>query len=34
LPVGVQLVARRHADERLLEVGLWVESRLGEGELS
>jgi len=32
LPVGVQLVARRHADERLLEVALWVESRLGEGE--
>jgi Asp-tRNA(Asn)/Glu-tRNA(Gln) amidotransferase A subunit family amidase len=32
LPVGVQLVARRHADERLLEVGVWVEHRLGEGE--
>jgi Asp-tRNA(Asn)/Glu-tRNA(Gln) amidotransferase A subunit family amidase len=32
LPVGIQLVARRHADERLLEVALWVESRLGEGE--
>jgi Asp-tRNA(Asn)/Glu-tRNA(Gln) amidotransferase A subunit family amidase len=32
LPVGVQLVARRHADERLLEVGLWAEQRLGEGE--
>src|SRR5262245_32498082 len=31
LPVGVQLVARRHADERLLEVGLWVESRLAAG---
>jgi len=31
LPVGVQLVARRHADERLLEVGLWVESRLAVG---
>jgi Asp-tRNA(Asn)/Glu-tRNA(Gln) amidotransferase A subunit family amidase len=32
LPVGVQLVARRHADERLLETGLWVEHRLGQGE--
>jgi Asp-tRNA(Asn)/Glu-tRNA(Gln) amidotransferase A subunit family amidase len=32
LPVGVQLIARRHTDERLLAVGLWVESRLGEGE--
>ncbi len=32
LPVGIQLVARRHADERLLEVGLWVEDRLGRGE--
>ena len=32
MPVGVQLVARRHADERLLEVALWVEQRLGEGE--
>jgi Asp-tRNA(Asn)/Glu-tRNA(Gln) amidotransferase A subunit family amidase len=32
LPVGVQLVARRHADERLLEVGLWVEHCLGQGE--
>jgi Asp-tRNA(Asn)/Glu-tRNA(Gln) amidotransferase A subunit family amidase len=31
LPVGIQLVARRHADERLLAVGLWVEARLGEG---
>jgi Asp-tRNA(Asn)/Glu-tRNA(Gln) amidotransferase A subunit family amidase len=31
LPVGVQLVARRHADERLLEIGLWVEARLREG---
>jgi Asp-tRNA(Asn)/Glu-tRNA(Gln) amidotransferase A subunit family amidase len=28
LPVGVQLVGRRHADARLLDVGLWVESRL------
>jgi Asp-tRNA(Asn)/Glu-tRNA(Gln) amidotransferase A subunit family amidase len=32
LPVGVQLVARRHTDERLLAVALWVEERLGEGE--
>jgi Asp-tRNA(Asn)/Glu-tRNA(Gln) amidotransferase A subunit family amidase len=32
LPVGIQLVARRHADERLLEVGLWAEDRLGQGE--
>jgi Asp-tRNA(Asn)/Glu-tRNA(Gln) amidotransferase A subunit family amidase len=32
LPVGVQLVARRHSDERLLAVGLWVEHRLGRGE--
>jgi Asp-tRNA(Asn)/Glu-tRNA(Gln) amidotransferase A subunit family amidase len=32
LQVGVQLVARRHADERLLAVGLWVEHRLGRGE--
>jgi Asp-tRNA(Asn)/Glu-tRNA(Gln) amidotransferase A subunit family amidase len=32
LPVGLQLVARRHADERLLEVGLWVEQRLERGE--
>jgi Asp-tRNA(Asn)/Glu-tRNA(Gln) amidotransferase A subunit family amidase len=32
LPVGIQLVARRHADERLLEVGLWMESTLGRGE--
>jgi Asp-tRNA(Asn)/Glu-tRNA(Gln) amidotransferase A subunit family amidase len=32
LPVGVQLVARRHADERLLAVGLWAEARLGGGE--
>jgi len=32
LPVGIQLVARRHSDERLLAVGLWVEQRLGQGE--
>jgi Asp-tRNA(Asn)/Glu-tRNA(Gln) amidotransferase A subunit family amidase len=32
LPVGVQLVARRHADESLLQVALWVEKRLGQGE--
>jgi Asp-tRNA(Asn)/Glu-tRNA(Gln) amidotransferase A subunit family amidase len=29
LPVGVQLVARRHGDARLLDVGLWVERHLG-----
>jgi len=32
LPVGIQLVARRHSDERLLAVGLWVEQRLGRGD--
>jgi Asp-tRNA(Asn)/Glu-tRNA(Gln) amidotransferase A subunit family amidase len=32
LPVGIQLVACRHNDARLLEVGLWVESRLGQGD--
>jgi Asp-tRNA(Asn)/Glu-tRNA(Gln) amidotransferase A subunit family amidase len=32
LPVGVQLVGRRHDDERLIEAGLWVERRLGRGE--
>jgi len=31
LPIGVQLVARRHADDRLLAAGLWIEHRLGEG---
>jgi len=30
LPVGIQLVGRRHDDARLLETGLWVESRLGD----
>jgi Asp-tRNA(Asn)/Glu-tRNA(Gln) amidotransferase A subunit family amidase len=34
LPVGIQLVARRHSDERLLAAGLWVEQRLGYGERS
>jgi Asp-tRNA(Asn)/Glu-tRNA(Gln) amidotransferase A subunit family amidase len=29
LPVGIQLVGRRHADARLLEIGLWVERHLG-----
>src|SRR5438067_2132181 len=29
LPVGIQLVAKRHSDARLLEIGLWVERRLG-----
>jgi Asp-tRNA(Asn)/Glu-tRNA(Gln) amidotransferase A subunit family amidase len=28
LPVGVQLVGKRHSDARLLDIGLWVESRL------
>jgi Asp-tRNA(Asn)/Glu-tRNA(Gln) amidotransferase A subunit family amidase len=31
LPVGVQLVARRHTDERLLTIALWVERQLGAG---
>jgi Asp-tRNA(Asn)/Glu-tRNA(Gln) amidotransferase A subunit family amidase len=31
LPVGIQLVGRRHDDARLLEVALWVESRLEQG---
>ena len=29
LPVGIQLVGKRHADARLLDTGLWVESKLG-----
>ncbi len=29
LPVGIQLVGRRHDDRRLLDVGLWVERHLG-----
>jgi Asp-tRNA(Asn)/Glu-tRNA(Gln) amidotransferase A subunit family amidase len=29
LPVGIQLVGRRHADRRLIETALWVERRLG-----
>jgi Asp-tRNA(Asn)/Glu-tRNA(Gln) amidotransferase A subunit family amidase len=29
LPVGIQLVGRRHDDARLLETGLWVERHLG-----
>jgi Asp-tRNA(Asn)/Glu-tRNA(Gln) amidotransferase A subunit family amidase len=29
LPVGIQLVGKRYADARLLDIGLWVESRLG-----
>jgi Asp-tRNA(Asn)/Glu-tRNA(Gln) amidotransferase A subunit family amidase len=29
LPVGIQLVGRRHADARLLDIGLWVERHLG-----
>jgi Asp-tRNA(Asn)/Glu-tRNA(Gln) amidotransferase A subunit family amidase len=34
LPVGIQLVGRRHDDAKLLEVGLWVERRLGQGDRS
>jgi Asp-tRNA(Asn)/Glu-tRNA(Gln) amidotransferase A subunit family amidase len=29
LPVGVQLIGKRHDDARLLDVGLWVERALG-----
>jgi Asp-tRNA(Asn)/Glu-tRNA(Gln) amidotransferase A subunit family amidase len=29
MPVGIQLVARRHDDRRLLDIGLWVERHLG-----
>jgi Asp-tRNA(Asn)/Glu-tRNA(Gln) amidotransferase A subunit family amidase len=29
LPVGIQLVGRRHADARLIDTGLWVERHLG-----
>jgi Asp-tRNA(Asn)/Glu-tRNA(Gln) amidotransferase A subunit family amidase len=29
LPVGIQLVGKRYADAPLLDVGLWVERRLG-----
>ena len=29
LPVGIQLVGKRYADARLLDIGLWVERRLG-----
>jgi Asp-tRNA(Asn)/Glu-tRNA(Gln) amidotransferase A subunit family amidase len=32
LPVGIQLVSRRHDDARLLEVGLWVERKLAQGD--
>jgi Asp-tRNA(Asn)/Glu-tRNA(Gln) amidotransferase A subunit family amidase len=32
LPVGVQLVGCRHGDARLLEVSLWVEHRLDQGD--
>jgi Asp-tRNA(Asn)/Glu-tRNA(Gln) amidotransferase A subunit family amidase len=29
LPVGIQLVGPRHGDQRLLDIGLWVERHLG-----
>src|SRR5438067_1088958 len=29
LPVGIQLVGRRHADRRLIDIALWVERALG-----
>jgi Asp-tRNA(Asn)/Glu-tRNA(Gln) amidotransferase A subunit family amidase len=28
LPVGIQLVGPRHGDQRLLDIGLWVERHL------
>ena len=31
LPVGIQLVCRRHDDVKLIEASLWVEQRLAEG---
>ncbi len=34
LPVGVQLVGRRHDDAKLLEIGLWVEARLAAGDIA
>jgi Asp-tRNA(Asn)/Glu-tRNA(Gln) amidotransferase A subunit family amidase len=33
LPVGIQLVGRRHNDLQLLEIGLWVEARLAPGDV-
>src|SRR6516162_5334791 len=32
LPVAIQLVGRRHDDDRVLQIGLWVERQLEEGE--
>jgi Asp-tRNA(Asn)/Glu-tRNA(Gln) amidotransferase A subunit family amidase len=32
LPVGIQLVGPRHGDQRLLDIGLWVERCLGGGQ--
>jgi len=29
LPIGIQLVGRRHDDAKLLDVALWVERALG-----
>jgi amidase len=29
LPVGIQVVGKRYADARLLDIGLWVERQLG-----
>jgi len=29
LPVGIQLVGRRHEDRRLIDIGFWVERQLG-----